>query len=44
MIVFVANFVPLLMINYLIFTGKSAKEWIGYSLLEIYVLYVINYG
>jgi hypothetical protein len=43
MIVFVANFIPLLMINYLIFTGKSAIEWLGYSLLEIYILYLINY-
>lgn len=44
MLVFVANFMPLLMINYLIFTAKKQSAWIGYTLLEIYILYLINYG
>jgi hypothetical protein len=44
MIVFVANFIPLLMINYLILLDKSDKAWIGYTLLEIFILYLINYG
>lgn len=44
MIAFAANFLPLLMINYLIFIGKSPIEWIAYSFLEIYILYMINYG
>lgn len=44
MIVFVVNLVPLLMINYLILLDKSVKGWIGYTLLEIYILYLINYG
>lgn len=43
MIVFVVSFIPLLMINYLIFTAKKQSEWIGYTLLEIYILYLINY-
>lgn len=44
MIVFVANFIPLLMVNYLIFLAKSYKALIGYTLLELYILYLINYG
>jgi hypothetical protein len=44
MIVFVANFIPLLMINYLILLDKSGKAWVGYTFLEIYILYLINYG
>jgi hypothetical protein len=44
MIVFVFNLVPLLIVNYLIFLDKSVKAWIGYTLLEIYILYLINYG
>jgi hypothetical protein len=45
MIVFVVNLIPLLMINYLIVLDESVKHsWIGYTLLEIYILYLINYG
>lgn len=44
MIVFVTNLIPLLMINYLIYSNKSVRAWIGYTLLEMYILYLINYG
>lgn len=48
MIVFVANFIPLLMFNYLIYSvsdiDKNLKILLGYTLLEIYILYLINYG
>jgi cytochrome b len=45
MIVSVVNLVPLLMVNYLIVSDKSVKHsWIGYTFLEIYILYLINYG
>ena len=45
MIVFVANLIPLLMINYLIVCDVSIKHlWIGYTLLEIYILYIINFN
>jgi hypothetical protein len=33
-----------LMINYLIFSNKSTKALVGYTLLQIYILYLINYG
>ena len=48
MIVFVVNFIPLLMCNYLIYSvsdiDKNLKLLVGYTLLEIYILYLINYG
>lgn len=44
MIVFVTNFVSLLMINYLIFIAKRQQEWIGYTLLEMYILHMTNHG
>ena len=48
MIVFAANFIPLLMCNYLIYSvsdiDKNLKLLGGYTLLEIYILYLINYG
>jgi hypothetical protein len=45
MIVFVANLIPLLMINYIIcLQATTMKELIGWTLLEIYILYLLNYG
>lgn len=48
MIVFVINFIPLIMCNYLIYStsdiDKNLKLLFGYTLLEIYILYLINYG
>jgi hypothetical protein len=44
MIVFAINFIPLLMVNYLILRNKSLKAWVGYTFFEIYILYLINYG
>ena len=48
MIVFVVNFIPLLMCNYLIYSvsdiDKNLKLLVGYTLLEIYILYLIIYG
>jgi hypothetical protein len=45
MIAFVANFVPLFMINYLIcFEEQSIEELIAYTLLQLYILFLLNYG
>jgi len=45
MIVFVANLIPLLMINYIIcFEVRTMKGLIGYTLFEMYILYLLNYG
>ena len=48
MIVFAINFIPMLVCNYLIYSisdiDKNLKLLLGYTLLEIYILYLINYG
>lgn len=48
MIVFAVNFIPLIVCNYLIYSipdiDKKLKLLIGYTLLENFFLYLINYG
>lgn len=45
MTAFAANFIALFMINYLIcFEKQSMKELIGYTLLQLYILFLLNYG
>lgn len=48
MIVFAINFIPMLVCNYLIYSisdiDKNLQLLFGYTLLEIYILYLINYG
>jgi hypothetical protein len=42
MIVFVSQFLIFLGCNYLIFTEKTYTALIGYTLLEIYILYLLD--
>ena len=42
MIVFVSQFVILLMCNYLIYLDKTLKSLIGYTLLEVYIFFLVG--
>lgn len=44
MIVFVTKFVILLMVNYLIMCDNSDSSLIGYTLLEVYILFLLSHG
>lgn len=44
MIVFVTKFAILLMCNYLIYLDQSVSSLIGYTLLEVYILFLLSYG
>ena len=42
MIVFVSQFVILLMCNYLIYLDKRPKSLIGCTILEVYIFYLVG--
>ncbi|CAO5058979.1 hypothetical protein MICAER10613_031540 [Microcystis aeruginosa] len=42
MIVFVSQFIILLMCNYLIYLDKNPKSLIGYTLLEVYIFFLVG--
>jgi hypothetical protein len=44
MIAFVTKFFILFICNYMIFTENKMQGVVGYTLLEVYLLFLLDYG